>query len=85
LSLEENDFMTALQLGIMIVLAVITGGVRQQTTSEGAATLQGTKWQLVIFQGGDDRTLTPDDPAKYTIEFAAGGGIYEFAPLASAR
>jgi hypothetical protein len=43
LSLEENDFMTALQLGIMIVLAAITGGVRQQATSEGAATLQGTK------------------------------------------
>jgi hypothetical protein len=38
---------------------------------------------LVKFQGGDERTLTPDDPAKYTIEFAAG--ICEFAPLASAR
>jgi para-nitrobenzyl esterase len=67
--------MTALHLGIMIVLATITGGVRQQATSEGAATLQGTKWQLVKFQGGDDRTLTPDDPAKYTIEFAAGGRL----------
>jgi para-nitrobenzyl esterase len=67
--------MTALQLGIMMVLAAITGGVRQQTTLEGATTLQGTKWQLVKFQGGDERTLTPDDPAKYTIEFAAGGRL----------
>jgi hypothetical protein len=50
--------MTALQLGIMIVLAAITSGVPQQATSGGAATLQGTKWQLVKFQGGDDRTLT---------------------------
>jgi para-nitrobenzyl esterase len=67
--------MTALQLGIMIVLATIIGGLRQQATSDGAATLQGTKWQLVKFQGGDDRTLTPDDPAKYTIEFVAGGRL----------
>ena len=27
------------------------------------------------FQGSDDTTLTPDDRAKYTIEFAAGGGL----------
>lgn len=41
----------------------------------GPAALQGTRWQLVKFQGGDDRMLTPDDPAKYTIEFAAGGAL----------
>jgi heat shock protein HslJ len=35
----------------------------------------GTSWQLVEFQGSDDRTLTPDDRAKYTIEFAAGGQL----------
>jgi hypothetical protein len=51
-SLEENNSMTALQLGIMIVVTAITGGVQQQVTSEGAATLQGTKWPLVKFQGG---------------------------------
>ncbi len=50
---------------------------RREATSSGdaAATLQGTTWQLVTFQGGDDRTLTPDDPARYTIEFAAGGSL----------
>ena len=41
-SLDENDSMTALQSGIMIELAAITGGVRQQATSEGAATLQSS-------------------------------------------
>ena len=41
----------------------------------GASKLQGTTWQLVKFQGGDDRTLTPDDPAKYTIEFAPGDRV----------
>jgi heat shock protein HslJ len=40
-----------------------------------AAVLDGTTWQLVRFQGGDDRVLTPDDPAKYTIEFAGGGQV----------
>ena len=37
--------------------------------------LQGTAWQLVRFQGGDDTRLTPDDPAKYTIEFGAGNSL----------
>jgi uncharacterized lipoprotein YbaY len=35
--------------------------------------LAGTSWQLVKFQGGDGTTLTPDDGAKYTIEFGDGG------------
>jgi para-nitrobenzyl esterase len=37
--------------------------------------LEGTAWQLVGFEGGDGTRLTPDDPAKYTIEFAAGGKL----------
>jgi len=99
----------------MIVVTAISGGVRQQATSEGAATLQGTKWQLVKFQGGDERTLElgplaltrakcpegslHDHIAKQWtfvrsfvikdghlfLALMADGGIYEFAPLASAR
>ena len=38
-------------------------------------TLSGTSWQLVRFQGGDDRVLKPDDPAKYTLAFGADGGV----------
>jgi uncharacterized lipoprotein YbaY/heat shock protein HslJ len=34
--------------------------------------LIGTSWQLVKFQGGDGKTLTPDDGSKYTIELGAG-------------
>ena len=37
--------------------------------------LQGTAWRLVRFQGSDDTTLTPDDKAKYTIEFGVGGRL----------
>lgn len=47
---------------------------RRPTTS-GGSTLQGTRWQLMKFQGGDGRTLSPDDPGKYTIEFTAGGQV----------
>ena len=31
--------------------------------------LVGPVWRLVEFRGGDDTRLTPDDPAKYTLEF----------------
>jgi heat shock protein HslJ len=48
---------------------------REPPTSAAAPKLEGTTWQLVKFQGGDDRTLTPDDRSKYTIEFAAGGRL----------
>jgi heat shock protein HslJ len=52
-----------------------------QTTGSGVTVtppspgLTGTSWQLVKFQGSDDTTLTPDDRAKYTIEFAADGRL----------
>jgi para-nitrobenzyl esterase len=37
--------------------------------------LAGTSWQLVRFQGGDDKVLTPDDRAKYTLSFGADGRL----------
>jgi heat shock protein HslJ/uncharacterized lipoprotein YbaY len=39
------------------------------------AALGGTSWRLVRFEGGDGTTLTPDDPGKYTLEFASSGGL----------
>ena len=41
----------------------------------GAAGLGGTSWQLVKFQSSDDKLLTPDDPAKYTIAFGTDGNV----------
>ena len=35
--------------------------------------LGGTSWQLVRFQGADDKVITPDERAKYTVAFAADG------------
>ena len=51
-----------------------TGGSSQGSGSP-ASGLAGTSWRLVTFQGSDDTTLTPDDRAKYTIEFDAGGQL----------
>ena len=55
-------------------LAAFTAGGRAAIPllSQGLA---GTSWQLVTFQGGDGTTRAPDDRAKYTIEFGAGGRL----------
>jgi para-nitrobenzyl esterase len=45
------------------------------TAASKATTLEGTAWRLVEFKGGDDTVLTPDDRAKYTIEFGADGRV----------
>ena len=45
------------------------------TPATPPAGLQGTSWQLVRFQGGDEKVLTPDDRSKYTIQFGAGGRV----------
>jgi len=43
--------------------------------SNGGNPLSGTSWQLVKFQGPDERTFTPDDKSKYTIEFGSNGRV----------
>jgi para-nitrobenzyl esterase len=49
---------------------------RAQIPPQNAADdLGGTSWQLVKFQGGDGKILTPDDRAKYTVAFATDGGV----------
>ena len=49
----------------------------QRTTPSSASPspLQDTNWQLVRFRGGDDKTIAPDDPAKYTLAFASDGRV----------
>ena len=43
--------------------------------SSGGNLLSGTSWQLVKFQGPDERTFTPDDKSKYTIRFGSDGRV----------
>ena len=38
-----------------------------------APSLAGTSWQLIRFQGGDDKVRMPDDRAKYTLDFGQDG------------
>jgi len=47
----------------------------QDRVQQPPADLGGTSWQLVKFQGSDERTLTPDDWARYTIEFGTDGRL----------
>jgi heat shock protein HslJ len=49
---------------------------RPPLASVPSSGLAGTSWQLVKFQSSDDTTLTPDDRANYTIEFAADGQLF---------
>ncbi len=58
------------------LLLVFACSAREQTPPRNAAAvLGGTSWQLLKFQGSDDKTLTPDDKTKYTIEFSTDGGL----------
>src|SRR5947209_5752054 len=50
-------------------------GAAQAPPQTAAGDLGGTSWQLVKFQGSDDKTLTPDDRNKYTIAFDGHGGV----------
>ena len=47
----------------------------QATVPTNTPAFAGRSWQLVKFQGSDGTTLTPDDRARYTIEFVADGQL----------
>ena len=48
---------------------------RDHPPQNAAVILEGTSWQLVKFEGGDGRVLTPGDKMNYTIAFGADGYI----------
>jgi para-nitrobenzyl esterase len=64
--------MTLAHLALALLLA---GFAPSAQPDKAPVSLAGTTWQLVRFEGGDGRRLTPDDPAKYTIQFATGGAL----------
>ena len=61
--------------GVLQPVAGSTAGASARQTPPPASGLAGTAWQLVKFDGSDGTTLTPDDRAKYTVEFVAGGQL----------
>ena len=63
-------------LSLAAVLLVVACSAREQAAAPNpAAALGGTSWQLVKFQSSDEKTLTPDDKAKYTIFFGTDGRV----------
>jgi para-nitrobenzyl esterase len=71
--------MTIVTVEFRLIAGFLLGAVCiacSQVPPQGAAdSLGGTSWQLVRFQGGDDRILVPEDRAKYTIAFGTDGGV----------
>jgi heat shock protein HslJ len=65
--------------GRFVVGATCLFGVAHVVGAQPAAAerpdLTGTAWRLLQFQGGDDTTLKPDDPSKYTIAFERDGRL----------
>src|SRR5262245_65398271 len=64
----------ALRTCLVVALIALTAACFKKT-SRTSHPLEGTSWQLVAFTGGDGKVLAPDDPAKYTVAFRAGGEL----------
>src|SRR4030095_9080052 len=61
---------SSLLLPLLMTLACSAG-----TQTSPQAGLGGPSWQRVKFQGGNGKTLTPDDNAKYTITFGTDNRV----------
>ena len=70
-----NTFLLIKTFLSVTILLLAACGVTQTPQQSAAPNLAGTSWQLVKFQGGDDKTLTPDDKSKYTIQFSTDGAL----------
>jgi heat shock protein HslJ len=69
--------LTALLLMILalVSVAIISTSTHTFAGAQKSNPLTGTSWQLVKFQGPDERTFTPDDKSKYTIKFGTNGRV----------
>jgi hypothetical protein len=61
----------AVRMSLVLVTVLISAAAF--AGAQKANPLSGTSWQLVKFQGPDERTFTPDDKSKYTIKFGTDG------------
>jgi para-nitrobenzyl esterase len=60
---------------LALAVLLFTAGCTEVPSRRAPLGLGGTSWQLVRFQGGDDKVLVPDDRARYTIAFGTDGGV----------
>jgi copper homeostasis protein (lipoprotein) len=65
---SEWSLLAVLVCGFICVLSYTT-------TAKEPDNLGGTSWELVKFQGRDEKTLAPDDRAKYTVAFESDGTV----------
>jgi para-nitrobenzyl esterase len=70
----SSSRLRAVLLGTIFLLAACSAPTGSGPQDVGAD-LSGTSLQLVKFQGSDGKTLTPDDKAKYTLQFNPDGGL----------
>ena len=68
---------TSRAIPMLAAILVLAGcGMRMEASPPSAADGLGrTSWQLVKFQSSDEKTMTPDDRAKYTIAFSTDGRV----------
>ena len=63
---------------MLVSFTIICGSLSSTATNRqttGGNSLSGTSWQLVKFQGPDERVFAPDDRSKYTITFGSNGKV----------
>jgi heat shock protein HslJ len=66
---------SAMRMTLVLASVAIVAAVTLAQTSGGGNPLSGTSWQLIKFQGPDERTVTVDDKSKYTITFNSNGRV----------
>ena len=74
--MKTNAIRMSLALAIgAIIASSFSSAFAGLQKSSGKNPLSGTTWQLVKFQGPDERTFSPDDRSKYTITFGSNGRV----------
>ena len=64
-----------LALASVAIIAASLSAVTFAGLQKSSSSLRGTSWQLVKFQGPDEKTFAPDDRSKYTITFNSNGRV----------
>ena len=73
--MRTNAMRMMLALASVAIISTSTHTFAGAQKSSGGNPISGTSWQLVKFQGPDERTFTPDDKSKYTIKFGTDGRV----------
>ena len=65
----------ALRMILVLATVAVISAPLTSAQKSGGNVLSGTSWQLVRFQGPDERIFNPDDRSKYTITFGGNGRV----------